>query len=376
MASICRTKRPRRGKLEEYFSIQFSPPGKRKGQPRRVIWLGFVRETLARQHRSLVEKILEYWNDKFDFPNEIKAQLDELSPAFRNKYQRAGLCGPRVGQMTLADLIAHFKDEKKWVKEPTHEVYRQAFKSLSDFMGPSKPVGEITRQDAAQWRGWLRTEQLLAEATCAKRCSVAKALFSYAVDAGFIPHSPFKSTKSGSQRNDARLHYVTLEDTRRLIDAAQDRKWGAIIGLARYAALRMPSEITNLKKCDIDLTSTKHPSLTVYAPKTNGSRKVPVRKELAPLLEALIDELPEGQDLLLPDIKTSSNLRTGLLRIMKKAGITRWPRLFQNMRASCATEWAQKHGLKNEASWLGHSPNVAARHYLMSSEEAFIAATK
>ena len=46
------------------------------------------------------------------------------------------------------------------------------------------------------------------------------------------------------------------------------------------------------------------------------------------------------------------------------------PRLFHNMRASCATDWAEAlpaHVVAlRESSWLGHSPLVAAKHYLQT----------
>ena len=37
------------------------------------------------------------------------------------------------------------------------------------------------------------------------------------------------------------------------------------------------------------------------------------------------------------------NLRTYLERIIMKAGHTLWPRLLQNLRASCATDWVKKY---------------------------------
>ena len=46
------------------------------------------------------------------------------------------------------------------------------------------------------------------------------------------------------------------------------------------------------------------------------------------------------------------------------------PRLFHNMRASCATDWAEAlpaHVVAlRESSWLGHSPLVAAKHDLQT----------
>ena len=65
------------------------------------------------------------------------------------------------------------------------------------------------------------------------------------------------------------------------------------------------------------------------------------------------------------------NLRTYLERIIGNAGHSLWPRLLQNLRASCATDWVEKYPSHVVAKWLGHSPKVAAQHYLMSRDHHF-----
>ena len=65
------------------------------------------------------------------------------------------------------------------------------------------------------------------------------------------------------------------------------------------------------------------------------------------------------------------NLRTHMERIISKAGHELWPRLFQNLRASCATDWVERYPSHVVAKWLGHSPKVAAQHYLMSRDHHF-----
>ena len=65
------------------------------------------------------------------------------------------------------------------------------------------------------------------------------------------------------------------------------------------------------------------------------------------------------------------NLRTQLERIIAKAGHQVWPRLFQNLRASCATDWVERYPSHVVAKWLGHSPKVAAQRYLMSRDHHF-----
>src|SRR5262245_13558685 len=53
------------------------------------------------------------------------------------------------------------------------------------------------------------------------------------------------------------------------------------------------------------------------------------------------------------------------------AGRDPWPKLFQNLRASRATELARHHPGHVAAAWLGHSTTVASRHYWQVTEEDF-----
>ena len=58
-----------------------------------------------------------------------------------------------------------------------------------------------------------------------------------------------------------------------------------------------------------------------------------------------------------------------------RASVKPWPRLFHNMRASCATDWVERFPAHVVAGWLGHSPLIAARHYLQTRDVHFDMAT-
>ena len=69
--------------------------------------------------------------------------------------------------------------------------------------------------------------------------------------------------------------------------------------------------------------------------------------------------------------RPGANLRPHLERIMAEAGHEPWPRLLQNLRASCETDWVERYPAHAVAKWLGNSPKIAAEHYLMSRENHF-----
>jgi hypothetical protein len=74
-------------------------------------------------------------------------------------------------------------------------------------------------------------------------------------------------------------------------------------------------------------------------------RIVPMTPELRPILWTLFDHARAGHEL--------------------------WPRLFHNMRASCATDWAEALPALVVAKWLGHSPLLAVKHYLQTRAAHF-----
>ena len=65
------------------------------------------------------------------------------------------------------------------------------------------------------------------------------------------------------------------------------------------------------------------------------------------------------------------NLRTTFTKIVARAGCKPWLRLFQNLRASCETDWVEKHPAHECAAWMGHSPAIAAAHYLQARNHHF-----
>ena len=66
---------------------------------------------------------------------------------------------------------------------------------------------------------------------------------------------------------------------------------------------------------------------------------------------------------------STQNLRTQFKRIIKKAGIEPWPKLWQNLRSTRVTELADDFPEHVVVQWLGHSEKVAREHYLQVTDE-------
>src|SRR4030095_16793767 len=70
------------------------------------------------------------------------------------------------------------------------------------------------------------------------------------------------------------------------------------------------------------------------------------------------------------------NLRSQLERFIVRAGLKPWPKLFQNLRASRATELAAEHPAHVASEWLGHSRLLAQDHYRRVTDADFEKASR
>ena len=181
--------------------------------------------------------------------------------------------------------------------------------------------------------------------------------------------------------NLAERHYTTLEATQQIIEVANP-DWKLILAMVSLAGLRFPSEVLSLEWRNIDWN---HGRMTVTSPrnKCHGrpTRQVPLFKELRSYLKPAWDAAPDGAVYVLseryriaankPTGWRNCNLRTQFERIVERAGLAKWPRLFHTMHSSCETDLVKRHPLHIASRWLGNTPRIAEKHYLITSDEGF-----
>jgi hypothetical protein len=104
-------------------------------------------------------------------------------------------------------------------------------------------------------------------------------------------------------------------------------------------------------------------------------RFVPIAPRLRQLLAESFEAATTGEALVVPmAARRDANLRTTFEKSIERAGVKPWPKLFQNLRASCETDWVQTFPAHVVAKWLGHSPRIAQEHYLQVRDAHFAAA--
>lgn len=288
---------------------------------------------------------------------------------------------PKRHKATLEAFIDAYIAGRIDVKPGTKEVWRQGRKGLIQYFGAGRPLRDVTAGDADGYKLKLVGEEF-APYTIRKRLQFANTIFRSAVRHKLVAENPFEGVNVAPEMAD-RQSYVSVDDTLSLLDAATDHDWRTIIALSRFGGLRCPSEVLSLKIADINWHAGK---MLVTAPKTErhpgkGTRTVPIFGDLRPWLEEAQQLAPEGavyvvderfrRGALKPTGWRNCNLRTTLEKIVKHAGLTPWPRLFHNMRSSCETDLMKHHPMPTVAAWMGHSVEIATKHYCQITEADF-----
>ncbi len=361
MASI--SKDPN-GRKRIIFSL---PNGKRK-----AIRLGKMPQRAAETVKTKVEQLLAAKVSGCGWDNETARWVADLSDELADKLAKAGLI-PARDRATLGAFIESYILARHDVKPRTVERLRLAQRGLVDHFGVDKPLRDITPGDADAFRLFLIGKGL-AENTVRRRCGRAKQFLAAALRRRLVSENPFSGLKSTVQANESRYHFVTQREAQKTIDACPDAQWRLIVALSRYGGLRCPSEHLALRWGDIDWANGR---FTVHSPKTEHhaggeSRLVPIFPELKPYLAEAFEQAEPGTEHVITRYRDqNSNLRTQLLRIISKAGIEPWPKLFQNMRSTRETELAERFPIHAVCKWIGNSQAVAAKHYLQVTDEHF-----
>lgn len=299
-------------------------------------------------------------------------------PDFKRRLVAKGLIDVAEGE-TLGELYRRYVDAKKrTLKDSTRRTDDCILKAFLAEVGAETRANEFDRRDAFEYVERLKSR--LAEATWTKRLGVLKKLFNWGVENELVEENPFHKIRGGSQVNRDRIFYVDWNASARILDACPSQEQRTLFVFMRYAGARAESETRVLRWRDVDFERRR---LTIRSPKTErykggDKRLYPLFPELEREFRALKSEREEsigapvdGDDFVFRRGLTAANMRKPFLKTLERAGIEPWPRLFQNLRASCDKDVSNRVPPHVAGELLGHSPTVAARHYLKANEADF-----
>ena len=309
--------------------------------------------------------------------DETSRWVASLDQTMNDKLAAVGLAQRRA-RATLAAFIDDYITSRMDVKESTRTVLRRVRRYLVEYFGEPKPLRDITPGDADKWRLHM-IRNGLADNTVRRSCGIAKQLFTAAKRQRLISENPFADLVAAVKANPKRFHFVTQLEAEQVLDACPDAQWRLLFALARYGGLRVPSEVLRLRWRDIDW---EHGRFVVPSPKTEHheggeSRVVPIFPELQPYLMETLELAEAGTEYCITRYRHPGvNLRTQLMRIIKRAGLKPWPKLWQNLRSTRETELADSFPAHVASAWIGNSVQVAVKHYLQVTDDHFAQAVR
>lgn len=312
------------------------------------------------------------------------AWLADTGASFYRRLEKLGLVEARESSSLGMFLKAYLK-RRTDAKASTVRKWQSAVNHLIQHFGDDIDLRSINAGHADEFRSYLYGNGH-AENTVRRYCGIAKQFFRAAQRKKLIDENPFADQVAAVKGNAAKFHFVSRSDTEKLLKASPDLQWRMIVSLARYGGLRCPSEILALRWEDIDWQNKR---FTVCSSKTEHhegkeSRLVPLFPELVEVLnegyetefERLNAENPSQTAVVSGPVITryrnsTQNLRTTFLKIIKRAGLAAWPKVFQNLRSTRETELADQFPLQAVTAWMGNSQLVASKHYLQLTDEHF-----
>ncbi len=344
---------------------------------RRTITLGTISEKQALGLKLLVEDLINAKASGGSPKPLTQRRLGELSLKLRNRIAAVGLCEP-VDTAKLGEFIQNYRDGREDVSKATQNTYKRAEKHLLAFFGSQRSLRSITPAEAEAFSIALRVKQRLAENTARRTCGRAKQFFAAARKRRLIDDNPFEDLKSTVQGNPERQYYISREVAQKVLNTCPSAEWRLLFALGRYGGLRIPSEIQSLRWSDVDWDRMR---MRITSPKTRnqgkGARELPIFPELEACLREAFEAASEGSEFLIPTyVGTNKNPGVHLRRIVRKAGLAPWQKLWHNLRSTRQTELMQVHPAHVVAHWLGNTVAVAAKHYAQVTDEHYASAVK
>jgi len=309
------------------------------------------------------------------------AWLARIGDDLHARLARLGLVEPRRNE-TLGAFLERWLQSRQGYKASSQTVWRQVTCDLRRFFGDDCPLKGINQERAEAFRQHLINRRL-RDTTIQKRLQHCRTIFKAALRDGLIQSNPFEYVRHRGGNVAERRTYVTREEALRVIEHCPDIYWQLLVALARFAGLRTPSESLSLRWADIDWADGR---MYVHEPKVEhhpgrGLRAVPLFPDVRVWLERAWEMAPEGAEYVFPeDMRKramgpegwrNANLRTRMAKIVRRAGLQPWPRLFHSLRASCETDLVRQFPLPVVAKWLGNTSMIALRHYVDVTDEHF-----
>ncbi len=301
-------------------------------------------------------------------------QIPTQWPKVADKLSELGLLNNGHKQdEVFADFVEHYISTRRDVKPGTIKTWSRASQKVRTFFG-RRTIKSLTVKDGKDFLRWLRTPKDEGGAghkgeTPSKHLGHVRGFLNEAVDAEVITVNPFRKVTAKRTPQSGRKQIIPVEHILRVIGVAPDAEMRATIALSYWGGLRTPSEHFVLKWGALRWDEGM---MTVLSPKTERVgkefRETPLFPELVPYLMDLHDvsEHTGPNDYVIQKRRklSDANLRGRMYRLCTKAGVERWPKIFQNLRSTRQTTLEQFYPRGTVCAWIGNTEDIAESHYV------------
>lgn len=334
------------------------------------VWLGDVSPREAETAKRHIEAVIESQSLGTPMPGETQRWLSKVPDSLRRKLS------PVLGHArNVRDAIDSYLEECERVhKASTVRSTRNSLEAFALHFGRSQMrslVGEEIDR-------WIELRNVSGN-TAAKIAKHVKTFVTWSRKRGWVDDLRIATSSAvGVGSKD----YVEVKEFERLIKHFTGQpQMRCALALARWAGVRVPSEILTLTRSSVDFDSMRlhviDSKRTMRASRGPPIvRVLPLFPELVEYVEAIWFLSDSPTDSLLPDI-----VEMGGAVFVERARVARdelgmsWPRLFSSVRATRETELITRFGLKAACEWVGNSPTVAVKHYELITRETWTEAT-
>ena len=291
------------------------------------------------------------------------ARRPQIQPRFRPHLDTGIGCQPSKHFTAIARGFEHaFKYERIGLAAHVFQFIPD-FGEQRDFtpagfrflVNANDRIGHITE--------YLESALGFAPKTVHERFKSLRRSFRYAQSKGAIVCNPFNDVRAGKDAGTP-SRYVPAETVEKILPYCVDDETRLALVFGRFAGVRMPSEIQDLKWSDIEKAR-----FHVRKGKT-GARVVPLFHRVAEELK----KQERKSEWVFPLEHRASYSRSywNIRRAVELAGIEPWPKLLNSLRASCITEFAHQnfHEVTLNAVF-GNSESVRKKHYIKVRDEEY-----
>jgi hypothetical protein len=253
--------------------------------------------------------------------------------------------------MMLGELCSRHFVTKGHLKLSTVQKIESCYSHLQEYFGVDTCLREIVELEVERF--YRLSLERLSKVTVSRNFRDFRSLFSYALEQRFVSFNPFPRVARFDVNVD-RHFYVDRSMVVRILEHCRDDRERLLVVLCRYAGLRIPSEIRDLRFCDM-----RDNRIRIHKGTKTGVRLIPMFSEVREIFSRL-SGFPD--ELIFSDV--FGDVRNILLRAIRLSGVVRWPKLFINMRSSLITDLMRMgYCSKSLDSFFGNTEGVRRIHY-------------